>query len=153
MGKLVRTLECSSAGNTDYSALFAKVEVFGIIDTIEKHYQLCKRINGESPSNWQEGKGQEPDYIWINGYNYEAKDRAAFYELMWVKYLDNHLNLVIGAKMYDEFTDRFRGNNPLVCQADTIRDYIKNGRNYIIDKHKDFLRLLEQNSNCKFFNK
>ena len=153
MSKIKRTLECSSAGSIDYSALFAKVEVFGTTDTIEKHYQLCKRINGEQPNTWQEAKGQSPDCICINGHRYEANDQIAFYELMWVKYLDSHLNLVIGAKMYDEFTDRFRRNNSLVCQADTIRDYIKKGRMYIIEKHKDFLFRLDNDNAIRFFNK
>ena len=153
MSKRIRTLECSSAGDPNYSALFARVEVFGVTDTIERHYQLCKRINGEQFTDWQDAKGKSPDCIIINGHKYEPNDRIPFYELMWVKYLDNHLNLIIGAKMYDEFTDRFRGSSPLVCQADTIRDYIKKGRMYIIEKHKDFLFRLDNDNGVSFFNK
>lgn len=153
MAKLKRTLECSSAGTKQYSALFAKVEIFGIMNTIENHYQLCKIVNGRKFEDWQEAKGQSPDYIIINGHRYKPNDRIAFYELMWVKYLDDNINLVVGAMPYDEFTDRFRGNNPLVCQADTIRDYIKKGREYIIDKHREFLDRLEKDSQLKFFNK
>ena len=151
MAKLKRTLECSSAGTKQYSALFAKVEIFGVMNTIENHYQLSKIVDGKRFYDWQEAKGKSPDYICINGHKYEPKDRIPFYELMWVKYLDDNINLVVGAMMYDEFTDRFRGNNPLVCQADTIRDYIKKGREYIVDKHRDFLDRLEKDNQLKFF--
>ena len=41
-------LECSSKGDKRFSALYAKVKVFGVYDSIENHYQNCKRdINNQ----------------------------------------------------------------------------------------------------------
>lgn len=138
-----KVLECSSKGDKRFSAFYARVNVFGKWDSIENHYQLSKRINDFVPVTWRDVKGKKPTHLNINGKDYPSKYTQAFYEIMWVKYLDTHPELVSYAKQFDEFTDMFKSRNAVVCQADVIRDYIKLGRQYILDKHKEFIEELK----------
>lgn len=135
-------LECSSKGDKRYSAFYAKIKLFSKYDSIENHYQLCKRIGDFVPTTWRDVKGKKPTHIHINGKDYDLKYTVAFYELMWVKYLNEHLDLVEYAKQFDDFHDMFKSKNAIVCQADVIRDYVKNGKEYILNKHKEFIELL-----------
>ena len=59
----MKILECSSRGDKRFNALYAKVKVFGFEDSIENHYQRCKRDKNGNPVK----KGQKVDYIIING--------------------------------------------------------------------------------------
>lgn len=139
----MKILECSSKGDKRFSAFYAKIKLFGKYDSIENHYQLSKRIGNFAPKTWRDIKGKKLTHIHINGKDYDLKYTIAFYELMWVKYLDDYPELVEYAKKFDDFHDMFMSKNAVVCQADVIRDYVKNGRNYVINKHKEFLKLLE----------
>ncbi len=58
---------------------------------------------------------------------------------------DENIDLVKFASEYDSFSDMFRGNC-INCQADVIRDYVKKGRNYIMegDDVKEFIELMNK---------
>lgn len=142
----MKILECSSKGDSRFSAFYAKVKIFGVYDSIENHYQLSKRIGDFKPKTWKDVKGKTPTHIHINGYDYDLKYTVAWYDLLWVKYLDNNPDLVGHAKQFDKFTDMFKSKNAVVCQADSIEKYIKHGRQFILDEHKDFIELIKVNN-------
>jgi len=117
-----KVLECSSKGDKRFSAMFAKVEVFGVLDTIENHYQSCKRDAVGNPVK----KGQPVDHMVLLRRKLPPEMLTQWYKLLWIKYLRQHPKLVTYAAQFDEFTDAFRGKNTVNCQADVIRDCIKN---------------------------
>lgn len=118
-------LECSSAGDRRFSALYAKVSVFGHIDTIENHYQLCKRWEHRpAPVTWRDGKGKKPDYVEIRGRKLDARFARQFYALLWFKYLQQHPELVAYARKFTHFTDRFATKGG-ISQADMIALYMQ----------------------------
>lgn len=124
-------LECSSKGDKRFSALYAKVKVFGVYDSIENHYQNCKRdIN-----NQVVGKGKKVYKMVIE----KTKETielppsflTAYYKLLWCAYLDANPNLVEYASRFNDYHDTFKGK-AINCQADVIRQYIKIGRSSIL---------------------
>jgi hypothetical protein len=125
-----KILECSSRGDKRFSAFYAYVEFNGIYANIETHYQACKKFNRPVTKP----KGHKPDYIEINGKTFEIKYLTPFYKLLWVKYLDDHPELVGYASEFDDFHDMFKGKNTINCQADVIRQYVKDGRESIINE-------------------
>ena len=80
----MKTLECSSAGDKRFSAFYAKIEVFGVFDTIENHYQKCKRDASGNPCK----KGQKVSYCVINDKKVSAEMLTPFYRYLWFKYLN-----------------------------------------------------------------
>jgi hypothetical protein len=138
----MKILECSSKGDKRYSAFYAMVKVFGNIDSIENHYQLCKRFNNIIPQTWRNAKGKQPTHIHINGKDYDIKYLSMFYKLLWVKYLDQNPELVEYAEQFDDFHDIFKGKNTVNCQADVIRQYIKLGRDSIMGECREFNEIL-----------
>lgn len=141
-----KVLECSSIGDKRFSAFYAYVIIFGTRKTIENHYQLCKRFGDVIPKTIKEAKGKTPTHIHINGYDYNSKYLTAYYDLLWVAYLDKNEELVKYAKEFDDFHDTFKGKNSINCQADSIRKYIKNGRESILEEHKEFIKLIRKNN-------
>lgn len=123
-------LECSSKGDKRFSAFYANVCVFGISNSIENHYQNCKGFNDKTIIK---RKGKSPDYITIDGKILDVKYLTPFYKLLWVKYLDHNPSLVEYASQFDNFNDIFKGHS-INCQADVIRQYIKQGRQSIKDE-------------------
>lgn len=141
--KFVRTLECSSKGHKAYSAFYAKLPVFGKIDTIENHYQLSKRFGNEVPITWRDAKGKQPTHFVIKGKSFDLKYLSDWYTLMWIKYLDNHPELVEYASQFDEFTDMF--SVPTCnCQAVVIKRYIKEGRDVLLKECREFINELKK---------
>lgn len=122
-----KVLECSSRGDKRFSAMYAKVEVFGVMDSIENHYQKSKRDATGNPVK----KGQPVDHMVLNHHKFPASMLTDFYRLLWIKYLDKNPELVKYARQFDEFTDMFRGKNTINCQADVIRDYIANRKQLV----------------------
>lgn len=124
-------LECSSKGDKRFSALYAKVKVFGVYDSIENHYQNCKRdIN-----NQVVGKGKKV-YKMVIEKTKETIELSpsfltAYYKLLWCAYLDANPNLVEYASRFNDYHDTFKGK-AVNCQADVIRQYIKAGRSSIL---------------------
>lgn len=144
----MKILECSSRGDKRFSALWAKVEIFGVTDTIENHYQLSKRFETlmgvEVPQHWKDAKGKKPSFFEVDGQVFDLKHLDKFYSLMWVKYLDNHPELVRYARQFDDYNDMFKSKNSIVCQADVIRQYIKQGRHTILNECREFTELLRE---------
>lgn len=126
-----------------FSALHARVEVYGRLDTIENHYQLAKRFTGSPPpQTWREAKGCRPDYLEIGGVEVSARLMSAWYLLLWLKYLDQNPQLVMVARHHDEFHDSFAqpGSN---SQAEAVRLYVKQGRQAIL-RRDDVQALVQQ---------
>lgn len=144
----MKVLECSSKGDKRFSALYAKVNVSGVFDSIENHYQLCKRAIGENgevivPRDFKELKGKKVDYFVMNGINFPETYLTQYYKLLWVKYLDANPSLVVFAKGFDEFNDMFK-HNSVNCQADVIRQYVKEGRGSIMSECKPLIYILNR---------
>ena len=126
----MRILECSSKGDKRFSAFYARISFYGEIDTIENIYQSVKRDeNGNKV-----GKGKKVHHIVINNKVLNVKYLTPLYKMLWVKYLDNNKNLVTYAMQYDDYSDMFKGKNVVNCQADVIRQYIKEGRESIMNE-------------------
>lgn len=140
---IIKVLECSSKGDKRYSAFYARVKVFGKYDSIENHYQLCKRFGEIVPQSWRDAKGKIPTHICIKGRDLDVRYLTMFYKMLWTKYLDNNPELVEYASTYDEFNDIFKGKKSLNCQADVIRQYIKQGKTSILEECKEFIELLK----------
>ena len=122
-------LECSSRGDKRFSALYAKVIFDGKYDSIEHHYQKCKRKN----NGLKVSKGEKPDYIIINKYKLPINFLSPFYKYLWFIYLESHQELVKYASAFDSFTDMFKGKNTINSQADVIKEYITNKKKLIDD--------------------
>lgn len=135
-------LECSSIGDPRFSALYAYVDVFGRMDFIENHYQLSKRIGDKVPKNKWEFKGKEPSHFVVGGKEFDNSYLSSWYKLLWCKYLDANPSLVEYLKTFDDYTDKFKGKS-INCQADVIRQYIKEGRNSVIKDCSEFINLLK----------
>jgi hypothetical protein len=123
----MKVLECSSRGDKRFSAFYAKIRFYGSYDSIENHYQGVKRDSDGKIA----GKGKAVDHININGRTLDVKYLTPLYTMMWIKYLDEHPELVEYAKQFDDFNDMFRGKC-INCQADVIRKYVKDGRKSLI---------------------
>lgn len=123
-----KVLECSSKGDRRFSAMYAKVEAFGVLDTIENHYQKSKRnaVGGSVK------KGQPVDHMVLNCHKFHVAMLTDWYRLLWIKYLDGNPELVEYARQFDEFTDMFRGKNTVNCQADVIRDYVSDRKKLLL---------------------
>ena len=140
MKNVKRVLECSSRGDKRFSAFYALVEVNGVRDSIENHYQNCKRsvVGGVSVVS---GKGKKVDHMVLGDKSFSPKHLSSFYNLLWIKYLDKNQNLVDYAKEFDEFNDMFKGSS-INCQADVIRKYVIEGREVLMDSCKEFIDLI-----------
>lgn len=124
--KTKRILECSSRGDIRFSALYAKVKIGNKYDSIENHYQLAKRFsNGMIPTNWKQCKGKKPTHFVIGKMTIPLEKSVEFYDNLWYKYLDDNPSLVEVLAQYDDFSDMFNSKNAYVCQADSIRKYMK----------------------------
>ncbi len=122
-------LECSSKGDKRFSALYAKVKYDGKYDSIENHYQKCKR----KYNNTKVEKGQKPDYIIINRNKLPVNFLSPFYKYLWFIYLEQHKELVSFASSFDNYTDMFKGKKTINSQADVIKEYIQNKEKLIKD--------------------
>ncbi|AWD92967.1 hypothetical protein HSE3_gp015 [Bacillus phage vB_BceM-HSE3] len=141
----MKVLQCHSEGDKRFSALCAKVNVFGKTDTIENHYQLSKRIGDIVPTNWRDIKGKTPTHIVINNKEYPARFLSSWYRLLWILYLDSNPELVEYAKQFSGFEDKFKGKSTN-CQADIVRLYVTFGRDHILNQCEELLSLLILNN-------
>ena len=140
----MKILECSSKGDKRFSAFYAKVKMWKKYDSIENHYQLCKRFGDFTPTTWKDAKGKSPTHIELNGKNYDLKYLSQWYKLLWLRYLDTNPKLVEFAREYDDFNDIFKGKS-INCQADVIRQYIKEGRESVWNDCKELYELFKNN--------
>jgi hypothetical protein len=137
-------LECSTAGDARFSAFGAKVKAFGIKSNIEFHYQFAKGFEGlEKPKitdTWEKKmnyiksiKGKPFDYFDLNGKKLDSELIFQWYHLLWINYLDNNPELVEYLRLFDDYNDVFKGKSK-ACQADSIRKYIKDGRESLLEE-------------------
>lgn len=143
----MKILECSSNGDRRFSAFYAYVDVNGKSAPIEYHYQDCKRKVVHVNSGIEYApcrKGEAVDFMVLGGRVFDIKFLTPFYKLMWVKYLDAHPELVKHASGFDNFSDMFKGKS-INCQADVIREYIKQGRGSIMNDPlvREFIGILK----------
>jgi hypothetical protein len=143
----MKVLECSSHGDIRFSAFGARIKVYGVFDTIENHYQLSKRFGYYKPTRWESAKGRTPTHFEVNGKEFDIKYLPSYYKMLWVEYLDSNPLLVKYAKGFDDFHDKFKGKKSKVCQADVIRQYIKEGRESVAKECEEFMNLLEGEDN------
>jgi hypothetical protein len=142
IGGHMKILECSSKGDKRFSAFYAKITAWKRFDSIENHYQTCKRFDDFVPIGWQDGKGREPTHIELNGKRYDKRFLSQWYKMLWVNYLDNNPELVEYARGFDDFNDIFKGKSQN-CQADVIRQYIKQGRQSLVDDYQELMDLFK----------
>jgi hypothetical protein len=112
-------LECSSKGDKRFSAFYAFVEFDGKYDSIEHHYQNCKRNSKHQHCQ----KGEYVSYIVVCGQKLPASDLTPFYRYLWYSYLRQNPSLVDYASQFNTFTDMFRGKS-INCQADCVKAYV-----------------------------
>lgn len=158
MAGAMKILQCDSRGDTRFSPFFCWVEAFGVRDSIEEHYQKSKTfVDADGrlyhPTCWRQAKAYEktPDFKrhdhfrLPNGRMCPAKYLVfGWYAALWVKYLDEHPDLVEYARGFDDYSDRFKGLFPL-CQADCVRLYVKKGRAALVSQCRDFLAWVVDN--------
>ena len=125
-----KILEVSSRGFKPLSAFYARISFYGKVDSIENIYQSVKRDS----NNRIPGKGKKVDHIEIQGHKLDVKYLTPLYKMLWTKYLDTNPELVEYAKEYDDYSDMFKGKYTVNCQADVIRQYIKQGRKSIMSE-------------------
>lgn len=153
------TLECHSRGDKRFSPFFAQVTIFGKTATIEHFYQTGKRFGMDAPKDWREAKKWQKEgrqythFVLPNGMTVELTGHTLrlplhvqFYVLMWVKYLDEHHELVEYARGFDEFNDPFAGDFPM-CQARCVEMYVKQGRKALVDEGMEVSRLIRMYQN------
>jgi hypothetical protein len=139
-----RILQCHSWGDQRYSPFYCMVEAFGIIHSIENHYQRAKVFAGSPPvRHWKEAKqlaqaGVRQVAWQIGPYRFPVQSNEAgnsftlddwgvqWYAGLWFKYLILHPERVDYARQFDDFEDPFQGNFPL-SQAEIIRIVTRHG--------------------------
>lgn len=100
-------LECSSKGDKQFSAFYARIRWRGN-KTIEELYQARKMFEGGiSGLGIKEAKGRRP----IN-----LEDCQSFYSQLWNEYFDENPDLLLVISQYNGFSDIF-GQPGHVCQA------------------------------------
>lgn len=104
---------------------------------------MCKRFGDVAPKSWRDAKGKTPTHIELNGKQYDVKYLSQWYKMMWVNYLDNNPHLVEYAKRFDDYSDMFKGRS-VNCQADVIRQYIKQGRDSLVAEYQELMDLFKK---------
>ncbi|MDF2879648.1 MAG: hypothetical protein K0R54_205 [Clostridiaceae bacterium] len=141
----MKTLECSLLGDKNFSSHYAKVKVSGIVDTIERHYQLCKRFVTEegifAPQKEEYSYGKEPDFFIINEIEFPKEYLHYFYTMLWVKYFSSNPDLISYASNYKYFSDA-SNEDELNIKLDIIEKYVKKGRSSLIEDCEPFLKVL-----------
>lgn len=112
------TLVCNKRGDQRFWDEVATVEVNGVQDTIANHFK----------------KATETDELIVCGYRYEKKYARSFYNMMWVKYLNLHPELVQEASKYRKYTG---------SPADVIRTYIKESKAAVM-QDEEMVELIKQ---------
>lgn len=104
----MKILECSTVGDVRFSPFYAKVEIDGVLDTIENHYQTSKVLSGGIiPDDWRVGKSNKAIGLYIRDVVLDTKYLTMFYNLMWYKYLMTNPDLVEVLSEYDGYSDKF----------------------------------------------
>lgn len=103
-------LECSSRGDSRFSAFFAKIKARDNL-TIETIYQAAKVFeDGSTGLSVRDAKGKRP----VN-----TEEVAQLYDQLWQEYFDENPDLLRYIRRYRGFSDVF-GKCPGQCQAVSI---------------------------------
>jgi len=143
---MTKILECSSVGDKRFSSFYAIVNYGGVSTSIENHYQNSK--------HWYEGrpkktKGETPDAMRIltpDGakiVEFPLAFLTLWFKLLWLMYLDANQELVMYAMEFDDYNDIFKGKS-INCQADVIRQYVKEGRDSVYYEVLPLINLLKK---------
>ena len=112
---------CDSDGYKQLSALYAKVTIDGVTDTIENWYQNAKRDEDENIP----GKGKPVHHLIWKGERREKEETGELYYHLWRSYLtEKVLDKLI---RFDVFIDRFKGWSTN-SQGDTIKMIVERYR-------------------------
>ena len=87
-------LECSSQGDRRFSALYAQVSIFANTQSSETHYQLAKRFGPSASRTPRDAEGRKPTHFQVRDRSFPLTLGPVWYDLLWVKYLDQHPDLV-----------------------------------------------------------
>lgn len=136
----MKNLECSSRGDKRFSAMYARVQYEGVMDTIENHYQKVKRdAYGHIP-----GKGKKVDHIIVYDAKLPPEYLTQFYKFLWFSYFKKNMELIEVIHEYDTFSDMFRGHS-INCQADIITDVRYNGLKSLVPACKELKEAIRNN--------
>lgn len=109
-------LECSSRGDKNFSAFYARIKQRGN-RSIEEIYQAAKVLqDGSTGLSWKEAKGRKA----IN-----QEEVAALYVLLWVEYLQENPVLIDKLIKATGLSGMF-GQVGHVCQANSLWEIRKN---------------------------
>lgn len=136
----MKTLECSSAGDKRFSALYAMVTFDGKRQSIEKHYQNCKRTE----DNFLPGKGTRVHHIVIMNKQLPPTMLTPFYRYLWWLYFKENPELAKYARQFDNFNDKFRGR-AVNCQADCVKAIASGNIDFFKEAHTTLNNQLKQN--------
>lgn len=157
----LKVLQCHSRGDRRFSPFCCFVEAFGHNNSIENHYQRAKVFDGNLiPNNWKDAKrfkksglkqvGWQIGSLRLSCVTNEQKIGFAlndfgiqFYIALWHKYLLSNKALITFASQFDEFEDPFKGTFPF-CQADVIRQCVREGIDSLRPMYDDLRSLLKQ---------
>lgn len=143
-----KILECSTRGDKRFSAFVAKIDVCGKIATIEEHYQTSKVFLNElgklEQYTLKTGKGKNPILFKVGEQYFNVKYLSNYFDLLWFKYLEKNPSLVKILSQYDDYNDMFKGKNTINCQADSIRKYMKQGREFVLEETKELRSLMSK---------
>lgn len=159
-------LECSTAGDINFSPFGAFIEVYGNRASIEEHFQIAKGFrkkhsdgtnvldrNGKfvyerESERFMKAKGRPADVLLIDDLVLNPALLGQWYKLLWLKYLDANPDLVLYLNNFDVFNDCFSHGNP-VNQGAVITTYIVKGRQALIDEAILLLDVLKEHKQKK----
>lgn len=89
-------------------------------------------------------QGVLPVRFKIKNHDYPIEYISMFYKLLWLTYLDEYPNLAKHASKFNNFTDMFRKSNTINCQADVVKQYVKQGRDSILEECSILIDIIEK---------
>lgn len=151
----MKILECSSKGDKRFSALYAKVSVFGVYDSIENHYQKSKVFEvietGEYVTFDSFRKVKAAQYrtkeFRLKGFLFNNKllpiqYLTIWYKSLWAKYLESNKYLIDVIYQYDSFVDSYAKNNTVNDQASIIKEFRYN------EPEKLYMQIMNEAKKC-----
>lgn len=131
-------LQCHSKGDKRFSALYAKVTIDKVTDTIENFYQNSKRtIDGKKCE-----KGEKVAYMEFRGVKLPSYFLSDFYDLLWMQYFIENKDLYNYACTFDDYKDIFKGKS-INNQENTIRKLCKLGIKKVKANCSDFMKIIK----------
>lgn len=115
-------LECSSKGQKEFSAFYARIRKRGN-RSIEEIYQAAKVFaDGSTGLSWRDAKGK----VAVN-----MQEVAELYNQLWLEYLQENPSYIEFLRQYNGYSDIF-GQPGRQCQAVSIAKIMTNHFNHIV---------------------